>query len=73
MSKYMPRCSRGSTYSNVGKQARDERLSDANIANSQFQMSPLQENSISTLSWWENVKEQLFQRTQEEDTEGEKT
>ena len=29
--------------------------------------------SISTLSLREDVKEQLFQRTQEEDTEGEKT
>ena len=29
--------------------------------------------SISTLSKWENVKEQLFQRTQAENTEGEKT
>lgn len=33
----------------------------------------LQEKSISTLSSREDVKEQLFQRTQEEDTEGEKT
>ena len=28
---------------------------------------------VSTLSWRENVKEQLFQRTQAENTEGEKT
>jgi len=36
-------------------------------------VSPGRRKIVSTLSWRENVKEQLFQRTQEEDTEGEKT